>query len=262
MVYIVRSVRTFVCRQSRPNADLHRRKCGYHSNYEVVTEAAPALCAGKGHMGRTIRIAIVDDHPIYIAGLKHAFQAASGISVVAQGHSLDDAVLITQEHAPDILLLDVAMPGNGIEAAKQICSRHPRTRVIMLSGLDDDSVVMQALGAGALGYVVKGASRSELCDAIKAVDGGESYISARLATRYALEFLRQRQNGEDDDPQGEMSPREMEVFRLAREGLSNKEIARKLQLSLSTVKNNMSRVLRKLNSRNRIEALQKCAMGD
>lgn len=209
-------------------------------------------------MPRTIRIAIVDDHPIFLAGLKTAVQASAGIAVVAQGHSSDEAFAITAEHDPDVVLLDITMPGNGIEAARRIAHAHPRTRILMLSGNDDDHLVAQSIEAGADGYVVKGVSRAEICDAIRAVDGGEGYISARLATRFALAFLRREPAGVTDDDGAEaMSPRESEIFALAREGLSNREIAARLDLSISTVKNNMSRILRKSNSRNRIEALKK-----
>lgn len=207
-------------------------------------------------MASAIRIGIVDDHPIFLAGLRQAIQSTRGFEVIAQGQSMDEALSIAGEHHPDVVLLDIDMPGNGIEAARRIAVLHPQIRIIMLSGMDDDVLVSQSIDAGAQGYVVKGVTRGELCDAIKAVQGGEGYISARLATRYALEYLRQRSPAAEEGE--EMSERELEIFSFAREGLNNREIAQRLDLSLSTVKNTMSRVLRKLNSRNRIEALQKC----
>lgn len=181
------------------------------------------------------------------------------MSVVAQGGSANDAVAIVREHKPDVLLLDISLPGNGIEAARRIAAEQAGTRVIMLSSSDEDLEVARAIEAGASGYVVKGVNRSELYDAIKAVDAGEAYISARLATRYAMRHLRNSRGEEPCSAPSEMSSRESEIFKLARDGLSNREIARQLGLSISTVKNNMSRVLRKMNSRNRIEAMQRFA---
>jgi DNA-binding NarL/FixJ family response regulator len=209
-------------------------------------------------MTGTIRVGIVDDHSIFLAGLQHAFRNINGIAIVAEGGTMDEALSIAEKDAPDVLLLDIDMPGNGIEAARQIVGHYPATRVIMLSGSDDDACVSQSIIVGAHGYLVKGASRSEICEAIRAVVGGEGYISARLATRYALQFLREgRRLAEEVDSEDELSARELQVFKYASEGMSNKEIADKLELSLSTIKNNMSCILRKLKSRNRIEALQK-----
>ncbi|MEQ1715526.1 MAG: response regulator transcription factor [Hyphomicrobium sp.] len=213
-------------------------------------------------MTKTIRVGIVDDHPIFLAGLQHALKANNGISVVAEGHSMDDAVTIAAKTSPDVMLLDINMPGGGIEAARCIAAHHPSIRIIMLSGADDQIWVSRSIGAGALGYVVKGASKAEICEAIRTVDVGEEYMSVRLATRFALQFLREGPRpGDGDEGPGELNARETQVFKFASDGLSNKEIAAKLDLSVSTVKSNMSQILRKLNSRNRIEAFKKCEKG-
>ena len=200
-----------------------------------------------------IRIAAVDDHPMLLDGIRRALRRCRDIEIVAHGTSAAEAVEIVREHEPDVVLLDITMPGNGLAAARQIKDQGSSTKIIMLTGTDTEQQVEAALAAGAAGYVLKGAGAKELIDAIRSVASGNPYITPSLASR----MLVKRDTGleERDHNSARLSAREQQILELATLGLSNQEIAERLDLAISTVKNYMSQVFEKMNVPNRATAV-------
>ena len=164
--------------------------------------------------------------------------------------------MIAAEHKPDVLILDIGIPGNGIEAAKRITASNTGVKILMLTGSDDDDHVAAALASGAKGYLLKGLETEELFEAIRVIAAGDPYIMQTVATR----LLMQRIHAELA-PQGDtasdalLGVRERQVLESAAQGLTNKEIAAKLGLTVRTVKNYMSRILVKLQASNRYAAV-------
>jgi len=206
-------------------------------------------------MPDSLTVAIVDDHPFYRDGVMRALQKARGIRIVGTGGSADDAVRLVSEAKPDILLLDIGLPGGGIEAARTIQASSPaKTRVIILTGSDDSADVAAAFQGGVRGYLLKGADSAELLQAIRTVHQGETFITPMLWSRVMAQG-----SGSAAPPQAspalELSARERQMLDLACTGLTNGEIATRLNLALPTVKNSMSRIFDKLGVRNRAEAI-------
>lgn len=181
-----------------------------------------------------------------------ALQKARGVRIVGTGGSADDAIRIVAEQKPDILLLDIGLPGGGIEAARAIQASSPeRTRIIILTGSDDSADVAAAFQGGVRGYLLKGADSTELLQAIRSVHQGDTFITPMLWSRVMAQSVAQQQAS----PSLELSARERQMLDLACTGLTNGEIATRLNLALPTVKNAMSRIFDKLGVRNRAEAI-------
>lgn len=202
-----------------------------------------------------IRVAVVDDHPIYRLGLVQTLRQDSSIEVVAEGATSADAVRIALEQVPDVMLLDVQMPGGGVEAAKAISTAGGATRIVMLTVSEQDRDVMGALEAGALGYVLKGVSGPDLLRTVRAISRGETYIMPGLAARLLRQFQRKPQQRAVSLNDPGLSAREEQILNHVAHGLTNKEIANKLDLSEKTVKHYMTNVMQKLQVRNRVEAV-------
>jgi two-component system nitrate/nitrite response regulator NarL len=202
-------------------------------------------------MSDRLRVAIIDDHPLFREGVVHTLRSARVLDVVGEGGTADDAVRIARDELPDIVLLDVSMPGGGIEAARSIASVCPVVKTIMLTVSESEQDVAQALDAGVKGYVLKGTSGSELLKTMFAISRGESYVTPGLAARL-LQVKRQ------EPAQGaalpELTEREGQILSQVARGLTNKEIARALTLSEKTVKHHMTNIMQKLQVRNRVEA--------
>ena len=200
-----------------------------------------------------VRIAVIDDHPLLRAGVIHSLKATGDFDVVAEGGSAHDAIAIAQNLRPDAILLDVNMPGSGLEAALQISKAHPNIRLIMLTICDLDDCVATCLEAGVAGYVLKGTSPSELVRVVRSVCEGESYVTPALAARI-LTKIRVRAAPKAPSPQNDLTSREEAVLNQLALGLKNKEIARVLSLSEKTVKHYMTGIMQKLQVRSRLEA--------
>lgn len=203
-------------------------------------------------MEETIRAAIVDDHPLVRDGIIQALERTSGISVVAQGGTAADAVRIAREHEPDILLLDLCIPGTGLAALAEISLAQLRTRVVILSMADDDRSVLAALRSGASGYILKGVGGPELREAVLRVHEAGCYVSPELGARL-LAGISRSMEAASSRQRGGLSEREQEIVTLVRRGLCNKEIGTSLKLSEKTVKHYLTNVFRKLDVRNRTE---------
>ena len=201
-------------------------------------------------MVEPIRIVVADDHPLFLEGVITSLQTAEDIEIVGQAGDADGAVRIVREHVPDVALLDVTMPGGGLEAARKIATACPATRIVMLTVSEDEDDLLAAMKAGACGYVLKGVSSQELLAIVRAVSGGEVYVAPTLA--FAL--LREMSKPPAADPLAELSTRERQVLELVGMGLSNQEIGQRLGLAEKTVKHYMTNILTKLQVRSRVEA--------
>jgi DNA-binding NarL/FixJ family response regulator len=200
-------------------------------------------------LSERIRIVVADDHPMFRAGVVASRGAAPASEVLAAGASADEAVRLATLHEPDVCLLDIAMPGGGLVAARQITANLPQTRVVMLTVSEDEDDLLSAMKSGASGYVLKGAAASELVNVLKMVNAGEVYVAPGLAWGLLREMSRPR-----SAPLDELSTREREVLELVAAGLSNQEIGERLGLAEKTIKHYMTSILGKLRVRSRVEA--------
>ncbi|MDX8442973.1 response regulator transcription factor [Mesorhizobium australafricanum] len=203
-------------------------------------------------MSTSIRIAIVDDHPLFREGVARSLSEIGGFELVGEGASAEDAERLVRASTPDILLLDISMPGGGLNALAGILSATPDQKIVMLTVSETNADVAQALKAGARGYVLKGVGSKALAEILRDVAGGQSYVSPSLSARLLSDLL--QPTGSKPDPLSQLTGREAEILKLVAEGLSNKEVAARLSLQEKTVKHHMTRVLAKLNVRNRTEA--------
>ena len=201
-----------------------------------------------------IRVVIADDHPLYREGVARSLSEDAGIQVVGQGQDAASAVELSDRLSPDLLLLDISMPGGGgIAALRQVMTRDRPPRVAMLTASEEDDDVMQALKAGAQGYILKGVGSRELVGLVKDLARGGSYVSPSLAARI-LNAMRTGGEARAANPLDDLSRREEDILRLVAEGKSNKEVGRLLDLQEKTVKHYMTGILQKLHVRNRTEA--------
>ncbi len=200
-----------------------------------------------------IRILLVDDHTIVRLGLKTLIGDQPGMEVVGEAGTAAEAIRAAERLHPDVVLMDIRMPGEGgIEATRQITARFPQIKVVMLTSFADDELVVRAIRAGAVGYVLKQVDNAELLRAIEAAARGEALLdpatTARLLTR-----VREHERKADEDAFRELSDRELDVLASVARGKTNAEIGRLLNLSEKTVSNYVSTILEKLHLTNRIE---------
>jgi two-component system, NarL family, response regulator LiaR len=202
-------------------------------------------------MTRTI---VVDDHDLFRRGVARLLREA-GVDVVGEASNGPTAVQISTDLRPDVVLMDVAMPGmSGIEATRQILETAPETRVVMLTSTEGDHLVLDAILAGATGYVLKEASLQQIVDAVEAAAVGQAVISPRVAPEL-LRHLRASNRPHVPRPDApDLTGRELQVLQLLAEGRENATIAQELVISLSTVKSHVASILGKLGVENRLEA--------
>ena len=211
---------------------------------------------------RPITVVVADDHELFRRGMQTVLDMEAGFEVLAQARDGEEAVARVAELAPDVVLMDVRMPGiDGIEAARRIRETTPSTRVVMLTISDEEDDLYRAVRAGANGYLLKDSSLEQVASAVRAVARGESLISPSMAGKLLAEFtaVTSRSDvggtGTDDDDAPRLSRRELEVLRLVAEGRTNREAAAALNLSENTVKNHVANILDKLHLRSRLEAV-------
>lgn len=204
-------------------------------------------------MSRVIRAIVVDDHPLYRGGVTQTLAAEADIEVVREGGSAQEAEELVAQEDPDIALMDISMPGNGLNSIKAIRARNPNVSLAMLTASEDDQDVRRALNEGADGYIIKGVGGSELVRIVRQLVAGEPYVSPALASRL-LKNDGRVQSKPMFDQMDSLTKREEEILRHLARGLTNKEIARALDLQEKTVKHYMTVVLQKLGVRNRVEA--------
>ena len=206
-------------------------------------------------MSQQISIVVVDDHPIFRAGLVQSLATEPGLAVQAQGGSAADAIALVGEHRPDILLLDLWMQQtSSIGTIPRIVAASPSTNVIVLTASEDGQDVSRALEAGAAGYVIKETTSDALIGVLRAVHGGETYISnTSLGKLLALHKGQSRQMSLLSKF-SQLTPHETNVLRLVAQGLNNGEVGERLGIKDNTVKYHLTSIFTKLGCRNRVEA--------
>jgi DNA-binding NarL/FixJ family response regulator len=222
---------------------------------------APAAGGGRDPddgAAEPIRVVVVDDHELFLQGLETVLDLEDDITVVGRAGDGRQAVAVAAGTVPDIVLMDVRMPGrDGIDAAGAIKREVPTTKIVMLTVSDDETDLFEALKAGAVGYLLKTIPPHEVASAVRAVQGGLSPISPSMATKLMQEFVvmsRQAAVG-PKEAAPRLTARELEVLKLVAEGSANREIARKLFISENTVKNHVRNILDKLQLHSRMEAV-------
>jgi DNA-binding NarL/FixJ family response regulator len=205
-------------------------------------------------MAESLHVAIVDDHPLFREGVAFTLGNQPDVEVVAEGESAADALRIAAEQIPDVMLLDVSMPGGGLSAVRQIAAEYPVIKTVMLTVSEDEDDVTAALRAGARAYVLKGVAARELVRILRAVAAGEVYVTPSLAASLLFELTSGKGASQPANPLDELTERERQILEGVAAGDSNKEIGAKLHLTEKTVKHHMTNILQKLQVRNRVEA--------
>jgi DNA-binding NarL/FixJ family response regulator len=204
-----------------------------------------------------LRILIADDHPVFRDGIRALLDADPATEIIAEATTGDEAIALAEQHRPDVILMDLKMPGmNGIEATRRITARSPSIRVLVVTMFEDDASVFTAMRAGARGYVLKDATKEELLRAIQAVGNGEAIFSPGIAARM-LTFFAAPRALIPRQAFPELTGREHDILNLLAGGASNHEIAQQLDLSPKTVSNNVSNIFNKLQVADRAEAILK-----
>ena len=227
----------------------------------MAREGVTAIGGGEMSERGRVRVVVADDHALVRAGFRSILTGEADIDVVGEATDGREAVAIAVDEAPDVVLMDIRMPGlDGIEATRLI-TRNPRlrdTRVIVLTTFDLDEYVFGALRAGASGFLLKGVDPNQLIDAVRTVAGGEALLEPGATRRLIEAYVA----GEDRDRSaavpalalpGSLTTRELEILALVAEGLNNAEIAAHLVISPLTTKSHVSRILAKVNARDRTQ---------
>ena len=222
--------------------------------YDSTTMVSNPAGHSEGHNPDLLRVMLVDDHDLFRTGLRNLLEE-QGVHIVAEAADGNVALQLVRELAPDVVVMDLNMPGmNGIEATREITRLAPLTRVLVLTISDQDEDVMDAILAGACGYLMKDSSIQDLMQGIRAASVGESLISPHIATKVLQRIRAASVDVGGNVSRPELSDRETEVLRLIANGKDNSEIAQELHISPKTVKNHISNILMKLQIENRIQA--------
>lgn len=195
---------------------------------------------------KSIRVLLADNHTLVRAGLRALLQSLESIEVVAEAEDGREALRLVETHQPDVVLMDVAMPGmNGLEATARVLKDFPAVHVIILSMHANEEYVLQALRAGAVGYVLKDSGVSELELALKAVSRGETYLSPAVSKHVVADYV--RRVGGESNSLGHLTPRQREILQLLAQGRSMKEIAQLLYISIKTVETHRAQLMERLD---------------
>ena len=202
-----------------------------------------------------IRVLIADDHVLFRDGLRALLASAEDTELVGEATSGDEAIVMAATLQPDLILMDIRMPGaNGIDATRQIVRTSPHINVLMITMFEDDASVFAAMRAGARGYLLKGANHAEMLRAIRAVGGGDAIFSPAIAGRL-MEYFANIRPATPPQAFPELTDREREVLDLIAQGNKNADIAARLVLSSKTVRNHVTNILSKLQVADRAEAI-------
>lgn len=211
-------------------------------------------------MAKKLRIAIVDDHPVVRRGIRETLSEDGSFDICAEGSSAKEAIDIASKHVPDLMLVDVNMPGGGIEAVKVITREAPSCKVVMLTIHEDQATVRAAMQAGACGYVAKGVDGEQLIETLQKVQAGTKYIDPALAAQLLSAPEAETRSTSSATPTVDrqlFNERELQILALLSRGLNNEEIAEQLALRENTIKHYMTPLFKKLGVRNRTEAALK-----
>jgi DNA-binding NarL/FixJ family response regulator len=202
-----------------------------------------------------IRVLVADDHPFFRGGLRTLLDSVLDLKLAGEAGTGEEAVALAAELQPDVVLMDVQMPGKGgIEATRKIAQDSPHVRVLVVTMFEDDATVFQAMRAGARGYLLKGANYTEMLRAIRAVGNGEAIFSPGVAVRL-VDYFADIRPAASPEVFPELSDREREILDLIARGLKNPEISQMLYLSPKTVRNHVSNILHKLQVADRTQAI-------
>ncbi len=202
-----------------------------------------------------VRVVIADDHPVFRFGLRTLLKADPAFEVVGEAVNGEEAIEKTSALHPDVILMDLNMPGmNGIEAIRRIQANHPQVHILVLTMFDDDDSVFAAMRAGARGYLLKGAEGTETLRAIHVVSTGEAIFSPAIARRL-MQYFGAPRPPVPSQPFPDLTEREREVLSLIAQGYTNQAIAEKLVISPKTVRNHISSIFSKLQVTSRLEAI-------
>jgi len=205
---------------------------------------------------KPVRILLADDHTVVRKGLRLLLESVPEFQVIADAADGRDAVSLAEQHRPDVVVMDVAMPIlNGIEAARQITGKLPGAAVVFLSMHGDESYVLRALKAGARAYLLKDSAEYDLIQAVKAVSEGKAFFSPAISKMLVEDYMRQLQERGVEDSFELLTTREREVLQLLAEGKNNKDVAALLNLSLYTVETHRSNIFQKLNLHSQAELI-------
>jgi DNA-binding NarL/FixJ family response regulator len=197
------------------------------------------------HDSKPVRILIVDDHPVVQAGLASMLTTHKGIEVVGSASSGEEAVAMVQQEMPDVILLDLRMPGmSGIDTLRALKEIKATARAIILTSFETDENIYRAIQAGAQGYLLKDTSQNQMLEAIATVHAGKRYIPRQIAARLAERMLR-----------SDLTSRELEILEMLAKGLTNKQIGHALEISENTVRNHVNSIMEKLEVSDRTEAV-------
>jgi two-component system, NarL family, response regulator LiaR len=203
-------------------------------------------------MDGKIRVLIADDHPIVRRGLNITINAQEDMELVAEASNGEEAVTRIREHRPEVIIMDLKMPGkDGLAAIKEVTESMPGARILVLTSFSDDDNVFAAIKAGAVGFLLKDSPPDQLLDAIRAVHRGEGALHSSIARKLMTEIKRPPDRVRTDAP---LTPRELEVLQYIAQGLSNREIADKMSVSIRTVTTHVGSILDKLHLANRTKA--------
>jgi len=203
------------------------------------------------------RVLLAEDHTIVRKGLCALLDAEPGIEVIGEAQDGREALLKAEQLHPDIVLMDISMPGlNGLEATRQIKKRFPEVKVLILTVHSDEEYIRQILQAGASGYLVKQAAPQELISAIEAIQSGESYLSPSVSKKVVREYVQHAAGAEEEDSHQRLTDREREVLQLIAEGNSTRDIAELLHLSVKTAETHRARLMGKLDIHSTAELTQ------
>jgi DNA-binding NarL/FixJ family response regulator len=199
-----------------------------------------------------IKVILVDDHAVVRSGVKRLLEEQVDLQVVAEADSGDDAYKLYHQHQPDVMLMDMNMSGSsGLATLGQIKARYPEAKLIMFTSRTEVVFAVQAVGAGAKGYVLKSSTAEEVIQAVRQVAAGKSYLSSEVAQAIALQNI-----SADDDPTRALTPREFEIFRLLAEGADIDTIAETLKIGQKTVANYQTQLKHKLNINTPVELVR------
>ncbi len=209
-------------------------------------------------MIKKIKLLIVDDQELFREGLMTLISVQNDFEVVSQSSSGEEAIFAATKFLPEVILMDLRMPGiGGVEATKRILQQHPGIKIIVLTTFDEDDLVFNALHAGAVGYLLKDVSPEKLFEAIRTANKGEYYLIPSITAKVMAEFTRLPRSPKIEPGINfdNLSRRELEIIKMVSSGMSNKEIALSLVIAEGTVKNHLTSIFNKLDARDRMHAV-------
>jgi two-component system response regulator NreC len=205
-----------------------------------------------------IKLMLVDDHEIVRTGLRMMLEAEADLEIVSEAESGEEALELVSHNVPDVIIMDVSLPGiGGVEATRVLQDRYPDIKVLVLTIHEDERYFFQMLNAGAAGYLPKRAAPTDLVTAIQTVYQGNVYLYPSLATTLVGDYLQRAETGGDEQRSyDELTPRQRQVLTLVAEGLSNTEIADRLEISAKTVARHRENIMARLNLHSRTELVK------